>query len=174
VPSQGLPPSAAPAAVDLPLEPELLEFINAHRGDPNSHAITLLVEKFGQMQQQMLEQFHQTMMMMIQHMGETHRDQLRQVREEVDRLRLLSEELVSVKAQLEHTPAAPTTGPQPEPTTADAAGPPPQEAPRTFEIPEPRPGAEDPLVMVTRRIAQIRSEQRSRWQRILDLVRTPR
>ena len=26
--------------------------------------------------------------------------------------------------------------------------------------------------MVTRRIAQIRSEQKSRWQKILDLVRT--
>jgi pSer/pThr/pTyr-binding forkhead associated (FHA) protein len=172
------------APIDVPLEPEIVDLIAAHRNDQNSPALVALVEKFGQMQQQMLEQFHQTMMMMIQHMSEHHREQVRQVREEVDRLRQLSEELVELKAQLESGPPAPpptppAAAPLPPPTRRAPNGQPPTPAgpeatPRPVATPPPERTAsgEDPLVMVTRRIAQIRSEQRSRWQKILDLVRT--
>ena len=72
-----LSPSPPLAPVDVPLEPEIVEILSAHRNDQNSPALVVLVEKFGQMQQQMLEQFHQTMMMLIQHMGEQHREQVR-------------------------------------------------------------------------------------------------
>jgi pSer/pThr/pTyr-binding forkhead associated (FHA) protein len=202
-------PAASPApsapgflnAVEVPLEPEIVELLTSQRSDTNSPALIMLIEKFGQMQQQMLEQFHQTMMMMMQHMGERYREEVQQVRVEVDRLRELSEELVTLKGQLapptaatalpSYQPVAPESisppaigvpianGRHPSPTTVKPEPPPePKEFPEPVSREEPRPSStgraatgEDPLVMVTRRIAQIRSEQRSRWQKILDLVR---
>jgi hypothetical protein len=130
---------------------------------------------------------------------------VRQVRAEVDRLRDLSEELVTLKGQLAPPPVtslpAPAPAPAPPPRVVAPRVPngrsqmPRSETSRTPQEPtepspsfpnsapgapeEPKPvhrpaPGEDPLVMVTRRIAQIRSEQRSRWQRILDLVRVGR
>jgi pSer/pThr/pTyr-binding forkhead associated (FHA) protein len=192
------PVAAPPAAagpeppVDLPLEPELMGMLDAARGEVAAPALMMLVEQFGRMQQQMLEQFYQSTMALVGHLDEHYRDQMRQMRDELDQLRDLSRELVDLRGQLNAAPpppapanghrpaAAPLPPPAPTPARPPAARsaprPPPPPGP-----PPPRPPAakaasattrvDDPLVLVSRRIAEIRGEQRSRWQKILDLIR---
>lgn len=58
-----------------------------------------LVQQFGQMQQQMFDQFHETMLSMFQMFGSLHRDQIGLVRAELDRIRLLGDELKSLQTQ---------------------------------------------------------------------------
>jgi hypothetical protein len=188
----GRPPSLDPPpparrlepAVDLPLEPELLGALEAIRADASTApALMLLVEQFGRMQQQMLEQFYQSTIALVGHLDEHYRDQMRQLRGELDSLRDLSRELVELRARLDAPPAPPALPvppPAPSPPRAAAlnghrpAPPAPAPPPRPPAAPAPSaapPPAADPLVLVTRRIAEIRGEQRSRWQRILDLIR---
>lgn len=89
------------------------EQFDANRGSTALHAnaddpsLALLLNHFGQMQQQMLDQFQQSMLMMMQMFGGMHREQMGLVREELDRLRELTEEMQSIKARLADRPAAP-------------------------------------------------------------------
>ena len=59
---------------------------------------------FGQMQQQMFDQFQQAMVMMVQMFRSLHRDQMQLVREELDRLHELTAELQSLQADLAKNP----------------------------------------------------------------------
>jgi pSer/pThr/pTyr-binding forkhead associated (FHA) protein len=175
------------AGLQAPLETELLELLNTQRSSP---ALVLLVEQFGRMQQQMLEQFNQSLMMLMQHMGDQYREQMRLVRDEMDQLRRLCDELIAMKEQVRPAAADPQL-PAPAGNGHGVAVPEPQRAntrdfkrstladaplestPAASETPTPAPKhGEDPLVMVSRRIAEIRGEQRNRWQKILDLVRS--
>ena len=51
-----------------------------------------LVNQFGMMQQQMMDQFQQTVSMLVQMFGSMHRDQMDLIREELDQLRDLTKE----------------------------------------------------------------------------------
>jgi pSer/pThr/pTyr-binding forkhead associated (FHA) protein len=86
-------------------------------------ALSLLLNHFGQMQQQMLDQFQQSMMMMLQMFNGMHRDQMGLVREELDQLRVLNNEIQSIKTQLAARPApvAPPSAPQ-RPAAGPAQG----------------------------------------------------
>ena len=59
-----------------------------------------LVNQFGLMQQQMFDQFHQAMAMMVQMFGTMHHDQMAVIREELDRLNELSDEVHALRAEL--------------------------------------------------------------------------
>lgn len=59
-----------------------------------------LVNQFGQMQQQMFDQFQQAMGMMVRMFGEMHRDQMEVIRGELDRLRDLTDEFHALKEEL--------------------------------------------------------------------------
>ena len=59
-----------------------------------------LVNQFGLMQQQMFDQFQQAMAMMVQMFGTMHRDQMATIREELDRLRELTDEFNALKNEL--------------------------------------------------------------------------
>jgi len=59
-----------------------------------------LVNQFGMMQQQMFDQFQQAMGMLVQMFGTMHREQMQVIREELDRLHQLTEELQALKAEL--------------------------------------------------------------------------
>jgi pSer/pThr/pTyr-binding forkhead associated (FHA) protein len=196
LPQPSLPLPARAEAI----ETELVELLSAREGPAvTGSALALLVEQFGQMQQQMLDQFNQSLLWLMERLGHQQRAQMRLVRDEIDRLRLLSEELTALKEQvrqalpgavgLNESALGPVSG---VPARVDngrrgeggaAAAPVPRlkglpsqkAASEVSEKPGPGPGgaapAEDPLVMVSRRIAEIRGEQRTRWQKILDLVR---
>jgi len=65
-----------------------------------------LVNQFGQMQQQMFDQFHQAMMVMFQTFSALHRDQMELVRQELDRVHELTRQLHALQAELSKQPAA--------------------------------------------------------------------
>jgi hypothetical protein len=60
----------------------------------------------------MFDQFQQTMMMMVQMFSSMHRDQFGLLREELDRVQQLSQELATLQAELSRQPA-PATPPAP-------------------------------------------------------------
>ena len=62
-------------------------------------SVNLLVHQFGMMQQQMFDQFHQTMMMMFEGFAALHREQSGSIREEFDQVRKLSEEIEALRAE---------------------------------------------------------------------------
>ena len=95
-----------------------------------------LVQQFSMMQQQMFDQFHQATMAMVQMFGSMHRDQMGVVREELDRIRQLGQELQTIQAQLQ----APSPPPEPQAGPSESARPSrpgPAEAPPPA-APEPR------------------------------------
>jgi len=59
-----------------------------------------LVNQFGLMQQQMVDQFQQAMAMMVQMFGRMHHDQMEVIRTELDQLRELTEEFHALKNEL--------------------------------------------------------------------------
>lgn len=92
-------------------QPELpaprLEASFAPPRDPTAYVSTELAQsmmatmanQFSQMQQQMFEQFQQTLMMMAQTFGSLQRDQMAQVRDELDQLRRLNQDLLALQVQ---------------------------------------------------------------------------
>jgi hypothetical protein len=126
-----------------------------------------LVNQFGMMQQQMFDQFQQAMGMLVQMFTSMHRDQMDVIREELDRLHVLSRELQELKEELARShgpaggsaapaPAAPSrpaavVDPEPPPSAAPAAEGPmpsasagPQRPSPPFVVPPPRPTAPPP------------------------------
>ena len=59
-----------------------------------------LVNQFGMMQQQMMDQFQQTVSMLVQMFGSLHRDQMDLIRQELDQLRDLTKEFQTIKVEL--------------------------------------------------------------------------
>ena len=59
-----------------------------------------LVNQFGLMQQQMFDQFQQSMAMMVQIFGTMHHEQMEVIRAELDQLRDLTEEFHTLKKEL--------------------------------------------------------------------------
>jgi hypothetical protein len=112
-PSGGEADGSAGAAT--PMTPELVEPYVAH-----------LANQFGQMQQQMFDQFQQAMMMMARMFETLHSDEMALVREELARLGQLNQSLNVLQAQLGTcTPdaaltPAPDGSSDPSAATADA------------------------------------------------------
>jgi hypothetical protein len=97
----------------VPLEKS--EFAELERIGLTEAALVPLVNQFGMMQQQMLDQFQQAISMLVQMFGSLHRDQMSVIREELDQLRDLTEELHSLKRELanrsqEHRETLPAAG----------------------------------------------------------------
>jgi pSer/pThr/pTyr-binding forkhead associated (FHA) protein len=79
-----------------------------------------LIQQFGMMQQQMFDQFHQAMLAMFQMFGSLHRDQMKVVREELDRIRQLGQELQVLQVQLQAQERARQQEPEARPRNARA------------------------------------------------------
>jgi hypothetical protein len=89
------PPSTVeivPSGSDYPAKPGL--------SDSTESVLVPLVNQFGLMQQQMFDQFQQAMSVLVQMFGKMHRDQMEVIREELDRLRELTQEIQSLKDEL--------------------------------------------------------------------------
>jgi pSer/pThr/pTyr-binding forkhead associated (FHA) protein len=132
--------------------------------------IDAYIGRLEQMQQQMFDQFHQMMMAMFQAFGRMQRDQMAQVREELDRIRDLGQELRTLQETAKG--AAPEA-----PGTAPASSSPGQD-PREAAIERPAPAPWQPRDrtdrevhdLICQRIAQIEGERQGRWKRVMDLV----
>ena len=178
-------PKEAYDAIEIinPIESDIIALLSSSRTDTNNPAIVMLVERFGHIQQQMLEQFHQTMMMMMMNLDKAHQEELRHVKNEVEHLRELSKELLAIKEQLgerksslEYSQERIGESVQPLPSVSSATSrggtSSKHRSVESMDIISNEPGPlEDPLVQVARRITQIREEQRTRLQRIFNMVR---
>jgi hypothetical protein len=166
------------------------------QGDPQQALLIPLVNQFAQMQQQMFDQFQQTILMMVEMFTALHQDQVRVVQDELDGLRALTRELRELQQELagQGATATPPTGEERrEPAPAAAADPTPNgngtEPPRGPTAAEPprarapavdaartAPGLEHPgdradiHLRIQQRIASIQRERQSRLQRILHYV----
>jgi hypothetical protein len=73
--------------------------------------LALVLDQFGQMQQQFLDQFQQTTLMLFRALGTMHRDQMDELREKLDSLHQLSENLQALTAQMAATTGSPGSVP---------------------------------------------------------------
>jgi pSer/pThr/pTyr-binding forkhead associated (FHA) protein len=82
------------------VSPDPNEPVRLQRGELTESVLVPLVNQFGVMQQQMLDQFQQAISMLVQMFGSMHRDQMERIREELDQLRDLTKEFHSLKLEL--------------------------------------------------------------------------
>ncbi len=77
-----------------------------------------VVDRFGLMQQQVLDQFQQSMMMLFQSFSSIHQEQTDILRQEFDQLRDLTQELVALRGELAGEPSSATEGSLDPPSSA--------------------------------------------------------
>jgi pSer/pThr/pTyr-binding forkhead associated (FHA) protein len=144
-------------------------------------SVNLLVHQFGMMQQQMFDQFHQTMMMMFEGFAALHREQAGSLREEFDQVRKLSDEIESLRketARLAEEAAKPPLRPRsatnghssPAPSTEGASPPRPQEPAFKRATPPPPDPHVDIHAQLLLRLSTMQNERQSRWQKILGMM----
>ena len=145
-PAPGL--SSNPKAELLPYDGGVNYPATANRNDLTESVLVPLVSQFGMMQQQMFDQFQQTMSMMVQMFGKMHESQMELIRQEFGRLNDLTTEMNGLKAELaemSRRQAETTTPPQPQANVSTArlqptATLPPQKS----KSPSPNPSAAKP------------------------------
>lgn len=76
------------------------ETVRLDNGELADSVLVPLVNQFGLMQQQMMDQFQQTIAMLVQMFGSLQRDQMDLIREELDQLRDLTKEFQAIKVEL--------------------------------------------------------------------------
>jgi pSer/pThr/pTyr-binding forkhead associated (FHA) protein len=98
-PSCPIPIIAAASSIEVVSSDTAL---SGRLAQPELHESVLmpLVSQFSLMQQQMFDQFQQAMVMLVQMFGTMHREQMAVIREELDRLHQLSQELQELKDEL--------------------------------------------------------------------------
>jgi predicted component of type VI protein secretion system len=124
-----------------------------------------LIRQFGLMQQQMFDQFHQAMMAMFESIGGAYRDQMDDLRDELEEVRRITRELQEIQAEAEARPDDPAPDRRPP-----AAVEPDTSLPR-----RPPPTRSDAGVhgILMDRIARLQGERQTRWQKILARVNRP-
>ena len=183
----GLPATLGPGTAPAWAGGEVSTYLERPGGivDPT---ISAVVHQFGLMQQQMFDQFHQTMMMMFEGFAAMQRETTGTLREEFERVRELSREIESLRAEttrLAEAASRPaprlTPPPLPPPNGNGAAHRPGPAAPAGAPKPRPvdpvkRPAAPpaDPQVDVHSqlllRLSTIQAERQNRWQKILGMM----
>jgi pSer/pThr/pTyr-binding forkhead associated (FHA) protein len=103
-----------------PIPAEKMELAELVKGELAESVLVPLVNQFGVMQQQMLDQFQQAISMLVQMFGSLHRDQMSVIREELDQLRVLTNELHALKHEFAaRSQLPPATAASERPGTAD-------------------------------------------------------
>jgi pSer/pThr/pTyr-binding forkhead associated (FHA) protein len=147
-----------------------------------------LAQQFSVMQNQMFDQFQQAMMMMFQMFGNLQKDQMALIRQELDRVQELTQEIQILQAELKKShpshpihavepPALATTPFKPEsnrkaPTTT-APSVPADVTRSTTPSSSVSAGTQDPLEVhawLCRRMAELQEDRRSRLQKILGFI----
>ncbi|MGL4551164.1 MAG: FHA domain-containing protein [Gemmataceae bacterium] len=166
-------PVLSPIPIAAPMQPE------------GSGQMLPLLQQFGMMQQQMMDQFQQTLLMMMQMVQKMHSDQIDLIRHEMEQLRQVTIELNEAREARDAAgranvgrPAAPRPAtPPPAPAQrsnrkAKRSGKP--KGPRTpaLHAPAPPPPAGTPADadvhgQLADRISELEQRRQSLWQRIM-------
>jgi hypothetical protein len=139
--------------------------------------LVALLNQFALAQQQMVDQFQQVVLAMVETMATLHREQADLIRQELEQVRELSRDLVTLQASAGRSPAGATRAPEAGAIPVvgrDAAGlvctdarqPTPDAADQVARLPPPAP----PYVWLTQRVAAIQAERQSRLERVLGLI----
>ena len=155
--------------------------------------VNQLVEQFGAMQQQMFDQFHQTMMMMFEGFATLHRETSGSIRAELEEVRKLSQEIDSLRSEtarlaeaatmsfqapalrkMGHAPGLDSqtgTGSKPElpPSPSPVADASPKRTHAKVAATEPDPHV-DIHAQLLERLNSIATERQTRWQKILAMM----
>ena len=147
-----------------------------------------LVQQFGAMQQQMFDQFHQTMMMMFEGFAALHRETAGSITQEFEEVRRLSQEIETLREETSRLAEAttmsfqapallrsdpnqktPLNGHGPAgPGPSGTAGPPPKpQAKAAPPLPDPHV---DIHAQLCDRLNSIAAERQTRWQKILAMM----
>jgi pSer/pThr/pTyr-binding forkhead associated (FHA) protein len=145
-----------------------------------------IIEQFSLMQQQMFDQFHQSMAMLVELFSAMHREQANLVRAELDHLHQLTDELRTLQNQLRKQ--SPSVGPEAARVAAqarkqDVDAAPTRTARRTPAAAAPAPGTPEKSPPVregetgmevhawlSHRIDELQRERQTRWQRLMQIV----
>jgi hypothetical protein len=129
-----------------------------------------MMAQFSLMQQQMFEQFQQTVLMIGQMFGNLHREQIEFVRQELAQIQRLTRELQTLQQEWSTPPpsAQPTLPPSPGDSEAKA---PPAKPAAAASLPSnaPPPPAEI-HTWLSQRLTAINQERQGRWQKILGVL----
>jgi pSer/pThr/pTyr-binding forkhead associated (FHA) protein len=152
------------------------------RIDPSEQPdVRAVLDQFGALQSQMLDQFYQAMMSMMKFQQEAHQVQLSQMKGETEVLRDMVRELHTMK--IAQTTPSPAPTPLAFPTSTTAATPPPPHfsteassdpaATRQAKAPQPETPAQsvtDIQDWLAKRFDSIQGEQQGRWRKLFDSV----
>ena len=173
-------PARLMPAIPPPTPSQDIAAILEKSGGSIDPSVNLLVHQFGQMQQQMFDQFHHTMMMMFEGFAALQREQSNSLREEFDQVRKLSQEIEALRvetARLAEAAARPVERPRlatngHSKPVGQASSPQGQEQgePIKRATPSPpEPGA-DIHAQLCLRLTAIQAERQNRWQKILGMM----
>ena len=132
-----------------------------------------LVSQFSQMQQQMFEQFQQTLLMMAQMFGSLQREQMALIRQELEQIQELTRQLHTLQSEGMRQSAPPRPA---SPQAAAPSSPTPSLSwkPTTSADKADTPSAKlcDPAVHVwlSERLSALQQERQSRWQKVLGIL----
>lgn len=185
-----------------PTEPSPLPPIDAkalEAAGPQGALLLPVLQQFGVMQQQMMDQFQQSMQMVVQVFASMHRDQMETLQKELDHVHRITRELNELQSELRNSPRSPirsrngsltrpaaatpsavsaaaaATPQAPPAATSPAAGPPPGEGTVPGPTPSVPPGGPMPDMgdmhdWLNQRIVTLQKERESSWQKILGFV----
>ncbi|HVS40499.1 MAG TPA: FHA domain-containing protein [Gemmataceae bacterium] len=163
--------AAPPFAVDRPLSSAVVD----------QSSLLPVFHEFNRMQQHMMDQFHQTTLMMVEMFGALHREQTALVRAELEEMRRLTQELNELKAEQARQaltrPAAPAAAPEAErptvaapPADASQPAPPPLSSEPAGKGDSSAPASPDVHDWLSHRVAALQEERNGRWQKILQFI----
>jgi pSer/pThr/pTyr-binding forkhead associated (FHA) protein len=169
-----------PGTVPAPVRGQLMPASSAAARWAPAALAPALVEQFNLLQEQMLDQFHQTMTMVIQTFGSLQREQTGLLREEIGQLLRLTRELHEL--QVESAKQPPLAAKTAEPASARMHSMLPNGAAEAWDaMPPPRPCPEgkEPVqppadasihAWLSDRIAALTAERQGRWEKFMNLV----
>jgi len=128
-----------------------------------------LVAQFSLMQQQMFEQFQQTVLMMGQMFGNLQQEQVALVRQELDQIQRLTQELQTL--QKDYPAQTPSAAPEPSPSPGDAeAKSSVTPAAAASSVSSEAPAPAEIHTWLSQRLTAIHQERQGRWQKILGVL----
>jgi hypothetical protein len=180
----GFPPTSTSTGLQTYIQPS--EARPPSRLDSADQSeIHAVLEQFGTLQSQMLDQFYQAMMTMMKFQQDAHQSQLSQMKGETELLRDLVRDLHAMKAT-QATPVLPPVPPAaqiPPISPMTAATPPPPHfstegvsdpaPPRQAKAPQPENPAQSAIDIqdwLAQRFDMIQGEQQGRWRKLFDTV----
>jgi pSer/pThr/pTyr-binding forkhead associated (FHA) protein len=184
------------AAVPQQLASAAFDMKALEAAGPQGALLVPVLQQFSLMQQQMMDQFQQSMQMVVQVFASMHRDQMGMLQQELDHIHRITRELnelqAEVRANQQRAPAARNgshsrPAPPPVPAAAPPARPaPPQPPARPARPPAPATAATaasppaaaagqmpelgDMHGWLNQRIVALQKEREGRWQKILGFV----